>query len=205
MIQRNSYLTEIASRSLRRIFRRQSHYIFHADCRDAAVVEWPENEKVTKFSRTNPMSGELLDQVMRLLPSSREYIEAVDNGEAEGLLVCVDGKIVHSAYLMFENKTTRLLGCNRSWGLLGNSFTITSHRGRGCQARSTRERIAMAAAAGLTAVISETSPDNLASQRGLQRGGMRFMGQVQFFVILNIFVIRTRRIGLRVPMFSLCL
>jgi len=156
------------------------------------------------FSKAHPLSRELLDQLLRLLPSSRQYIEAVAKGEAEGLLVCVDGQIVHSAYLMFENKTTRLLGCNGAWGLLGNSFTVTHYRGRGCQARSTRERIAMAAAAGLPAVVAETSPDNLASQRGLHRGGMQLMGHVQFLVILNIFVIRTRRVGLSVPMFSLC-
>lgn len=205
MTLRKFQFSEIALRLLRRIFRRQSHYIFHADCKHAAVVQWPKDEQVVRFSRINPLSRELHDQALHLLPNSRQYMDAVTQGEAEGLLVCVGGQIVHSAYLMFANKTTRLLGFDRSWGLLGNSFTMTHHRGRGCQARSTSERIAMAAAAGLPAVVSETSPDNLASQRGLQRGGMRYLGQVRFFVILNIFVIRTQRIGLNVPFFSLCL
>lgn len=63
----------------------------------------------------------------------------------------------------------------------------------------------MAATAGLTHVVSETSPDNIASQRGLQKGGMTKLGEARFTVMLNVIVVRTVRPSKHVARVSLCI
>ena len=194
------------ARRLRRLlFRVQSHVVFAADCTNAKAVEWPPYEMPVRFSRASPLQADLREALLQRLPSSREYLTAVEQGEAEGLLVCVDGVIVHSAYLMFRNKTVCLLGFDRTFGLLGNSYTAQSYRRRGCQSRSVRERLAMARQAGLNHAISETAPDNTASQRGLSNGGMNRVGCTHFAVALNMVVLRFTRAARSATRMSLCL
>ena len=183
----------------RRILRIQSHLVFGADCAAPLAVTWLDSENPIRFTQHAPLPPAVQRELEQLLPGSQPYLKAVKKGEAEGLLVCVDGKIVHSAFLMFRNKTTCLLGFDRTTGLLGNSFTTPAYRGRGCQARSTRARIAMAAQAGLSRVISETAPDNHASQRGLTKGGMSLIGATRFFVVFNTLVVRTELASPEVP------
>lgn len=62
--------------------------------------------------------------------ATREYVQDVSAGKSEGLVGIVDGAVVHSAYLMFGNKTACLLDYGRGVGLPGNSFTAPAHRGR---------------------------------------------------------------------------
>jgi hypothetical protein len=144
------------------------------------------------------------EQVVCLSADNREYLEAIPRGEAEGLAVLCDGKVVHYAFLMYRNKTACLLGFGKKSGLVGNAFTIGPYRGRGCQARSVAARIKMAEQAGLDRVISETSYDNIASQHGLRKGGMKLLGKIEFVVLLNVLVVRYRRPDKSIRRVGLC-
>lgn len=198
-------MAAVLARARKRILRHQSHLVFGTECSTNLHVRWLPQEVPIHYSRTAPLPAVRRNELEHLLPDSGPYLLAVDNGEAEGLLVCVDDRIVHSAFLMFMNKTTCLLGFDRRTGLLGNAYTVPVYRGRGCQARSTQMRVLMAARAGLTSVISETSPGNGASQRGLIKGGMMLLGTTRFVVVLNTLVLRLERASPRVQRVSICI
>lgn len=190
----------------RRVWRVQQHCVFEADARTLAPPQWPADETPVRFTRQQPLSDELRRRLLAVRRYDGPYLDDVQAGTAAGLIVLrnADGAVVHSGYLMFGNKTACLLGWGRRVGLIGNSYTAEDHRGRGCQGRSARERIAMAANAGVATVISETSPDNEASRRGLLKAGMRPVGEVRFVVLLNTLVFRTRRPTDGVAAFDVC-
>ncbi len=179
--------------------------MFEADCRCAAAVDWPAHETPIRFSAREPLAAQWVEQLLAVRRHDGEYVADVRAGKAEGVVVVVDGRIVHSAYLMFGNKTACLLGFGRGVGLLGNAHTDDAYRGRGCQARSARERVAMARAAGLDRVISETACDNVASQRGLEKAGLTPVGRVRFAVLLNTLVLRTRRPRASIARVAVCI
>ena len=191
-------------RWLRRLYRVQDHCVFELACGDAAGTAWLPGETPIRFGVGRPLEPRWLEQLLAIRRHDREYVDDAHAGKAEGLIVVVDGAIVHSAYLMFGNKTACLLGWGRSAGLLGNAYTVPSYRGRGCQARSARERAAIAREAGLERVICETSPDNVASQRGLEKAGLRAAGRVRFAVVLNVLVVRTTRPSPAIRRLGLC-
>ena len=188
-----------------RAFRIRRHIVFVADAREIVPPVWREEELPVRFTCDQPLAPDLLRQLAALPVESAAYLRAVENGEAEGLVVCVARRIVHCGFLMFSNKTTCLLGFGKDAALLGNAFTVKDYRGNGCQTRSLRERTAMARDAGVARVLSETSPDNHASQRGLAKAGLRRLGSVHCWIFLNTIVLRVVRPVSSVPMAGLCL
>lgn len=188
----------------RKLARVQRHLVYTVHCTDAREANWLPGEQVWVCSRRKLWDQAVSEQLVSLSPDNRDYLEAIPRGEAEGLAVLCNGKVVHYAFLMYRNKTACLLGFSKETALIGNAFTIDAYRGRGCQARSVAARIRMAEQAGLDQVISETSYDNTASQRGLVKGGMQLFGRVEFVVLLNVLVVRYRRPDKSIQRVGLC-
>jgi len=188
-----------------RAFRIRRHVVFVADAQDIASPVWPEDELPVRFTPRQPLAPDLRRQLAALPVESAAYLRAVEHGEAQGVVVCVAGRIVHCAFLMFGNKTACLLGFGKDIALLGNAFTVKDYRGKGCQMRSLRERTAMARDAGIARVLSETSPDNDASQRGLIKAGLRRLGPVHCWIFLNTIVLRVVRPASSVSMAGVCM
>lgn len=188
----------------KKLVRVQRHLVYAVLCTDAKEPKWLSGERVCVSIRGKLWDQVVSDQIVSLSSCNRDYLEAIPRGEAEGLAILRDGKVVHYAFLMYRNKTTCLLGFGKEVGLIGNAFTINSYRGRGCQARSVAARIKMAERAGLVQVISETSYDNTASQRGLAKAGMKLLGRVESVVLLNVLVIRYRRPDRSIQRVGLC-
>lgn len=188
----------------KKLVRVQRHQVYAASCTDAEEPNWLPGEQVCFSSRNRLWDQVVSEQLVSLSADNRDYLEAVSRGEAEGLAVLCDGKVVHYAFLMHRNKTACLLGFGKRVGLIANAFTIDRYRGRGCHARSVAARIKMAERSGLDRVISETSYDNTASQRGLVKGGMKYFGAVEFVVLLNVLVVRYRRLDSSIKRVELC-
>lgn len=192
-------------RWLNRVYARRSHALFVAHCAHVPSVTWPAGEQAVQFSKTQPLSSADHQELLALWPDAGPYLKAVACGEAMGLLVRADGRIVHSAYVLIGNKTLRILGCDRSSGLLANASTVPDYRGRGCQTRSVATRLAMSAQAGFREVVAETALDNQHSQRALLRAGLRSMGVVRLVLLLSVLVIRTEHPEGAAKRWDLCL
>jgi len=121
-----------------------------------------------------------------------------------GLLVRAHGRIVHSAYVLIDNKTLRVLGLDRSSALLANASTVHHYRGRGCQTRSVATRIAMSMEAGFDQVVAETALDNEHSQRALLSAGLRSVGTVRLVLLLSVLVVRTEHPRGRAALWDVC-
>jgi len=160
---------------------------------------------VVRFSRTHPLSPADRQELLTLWPDAGEYLKAVDSGEAMGLLVRAGSRIVHSAYVLFNNKTLRVLGLDRSSALLGNASTVPDYRGRGCQTRSVAMRVKMAAEAGYSQAVAETGLDNEHSQRALLSAGLRYIGMVRLVLLLSVLVLRTEHPRGRSARWGICL
>jgi hypothetical protein len=188
----------------KKLVRIQKHLVYSTACTAAPEPEWLAGEKTFISSHRNPWAQALCDEVLAISGENAEYLQAILDGEAEGLAVVRDGTLVHYGFLMHRNKTACLLGFDKSVGLIGNAFTIPSYRGRGCQIRSVTGRINMAQQAGLERVISETEYANTASQRNIVKGGMSFLGRIELLVVLNVLVIRYKRPAKSIPLFGFC-
>ena len=195
----------ILPRALRRLYARRAHALFAADCAFVPPPLWPVDEKVVRFSKQKPLSPADRRELLSVWPDAGPYLKAVASGEAMGLLVRAGGRIVHSAYVLFDNKTLRVLGLDRSSALLANASTLPHYRGRGCQSRSVAARVAMAAEAGFSDVVAETAPDNEPSQRALLRAGLRSIGTVRVVLLLSLLVVRTEHPKGRAMRWGLCL
>jgi len=121
------------------------------------------------------------------------YLRDVSQGRAIGLLVYSSGEPVHYGFVLLKNRTACLLGLPRKAALLANSYTVPQYRGNGCQGRSVATRAIAAMAAGYSTVYAETCPDNLSSQRGLARAGMKHLGRCRMLRLMRFFVIRLSR------------
>jgi RimJ/RimL family protein N-acetyltransferase len=189
----------------RRFYARRAHALFAAECALVPAAVWLSSEQPVQFSQTQPLSPAQRNDLLTIWPDAGQYLQAVADGEAMGLLVRAEGRIVHSAYVMFGNKTLCVLGLDPSSALLGNASTVPEYRGRGCQVRSIAERAAMAANAGYKQVVAETAPDNVPSQRALRRAGLCSAGTVRLLLLLSVLVIRTDHPRGRAARWGVCL
>lgn len=178
----------------RRIVRRQSHLLFELDVR-AAPRSQPDGSLTveTMSAQTLPLQQQLVRDLLSLDPKNDDYLADVRKDRAIGIAILADGRIVHYAYLFKRNKTACLLGLPPGAALIGNARTIPEFRGRGLQAVSVHARTRIAEASGFAKIVAETAPDNLRSQHGLRKGGMRLVGRVELLVLMNCLVVRLQR------------
>lgn len=182
----------------------QRHRVFIASCSNGREPDWLPGEQVSVASRGAPWNHAVSSEIVALSADNGDYLEAVSRGEAEGLAVLCEGHVVHYAFLLHRNRMVRLLGFKKEIGLVANAFTLRRYRGRGYHARSVAARIKMAGRSGCKQVVSETSYDNAASQRGLVKGGMKPFGNIEFVVLLNVLVIRYKRPDNSIKRIDLC-
>lgn len=187
-----------------RLLRVQRHMVFVAGDHAPSAPPPRPGERCWTVTGGTPLEQDMRDQLLSLSPANAEYIAALARREADVCLIAKDGRLVHYAFLLHANRTTRLLGFGRDWGLIGNMFTCESQRGKGCQGRSAAALAALARASGMRGAIAETAYDNAASQRGLGKGGMRCYGKVELLVVLNVLAIRFRRPDAGLPFAGFC-
>lgn len=184
----------VLKKVFRRIFRVHHYQLFKAACN---VIQQPrlgdhEEDLVIDAANIN-QNTKVLTALNKIAADTVDYLEDVNAGRVVALVILHQGEVVHYSYVFLRNKSACVLGLDRDTALVGNAFTVQSYRGKGCQARSVALRAAIAQDRGFRFIAAETSPENLASQRGLQNGGMGLVGRLDLAVILNCLVIRWRR------------
>ena len=100
----------------RRLLRIQRHLIYTATCNAAEEPHWLPGEQVFLASRNKLWDAAISDQLLSISRENKDYLEAIFDGEAEGLAVVRDGKLVHYGFLMYRNRTARLLDFGNSIG-----------------------------------------------------------------------------------------
>ena len=184
----------VARKILSRIWRQRAYELFKLDCQSAVMPEsWPDLTFEVLDARNVGSRGALASQVAALDPENPEYIDDIRQDRVIGLAVLNGSHVVHCAFVFKKNKTAALLGLPSSAALIGNALTVSEFRGRGIQGLSVRARATIARQAGFKSVIAETAPANVASQRGMIKGGMQPLGRLNIVVVLNCLVIRWRR------------
>lgn len=174
------------------LLRRQSHVLFCLDL--PAPAPAPRSiESVEINARNFAELEKLRSDLVAINAENIDYLDDVRRGAAVGLALLEEDHIVHYAFVFLRNKTACLLGLAARTALIGNAYTLPSHRGRGLQAYSVQCRAQIAQSAGFTSIVCETSPDNLASQRGLERAAMHRIGRMELLVLVNCAVVRWRR------------
>lgn len=181
-------------RVARLVVRSRTHLLYERACGDRSFPPLGDGERVVILTHENLMQYRpLCDGLVAINPENADYLEDVRKDRVVGVIFVNDDRIVHHAFVFKRNRTAKLLGLPRTAALVGHAFTIEDYRGRGCQGRSLDVRAWVAAQAGFERVIAETSLDNVASQRGMEKGGMQPLGRVDLVVLLNCVVLRWRR------------
>lgn len=176
------------------VLRRQSHVLFRLSVDDLPPVAAPPDIEAVEINMRNFEELETLrSKVVALNAENAAYFDDVRHGKAFGLALVAGNEVIHYSFVFIRNKTACLLGLGADCALIGNAFTLPSHRGRGLQAYSARRRACMARDAGFDSIASETAPDNVASQRGLEKAGMKRAGRAELLVLLNCVVVRYQR------------
>lgn len=184
----------VLKRIARRIFRVHSYQFFKAAVNSAQQSELGRQEKCVVIDAINiGEHKEVVAGLKTLAADAADYLDDVRAGRIVALVILHRNEVVHCSYVFLRNKSACILGLNGDTALVGNDFTVPSYRGKGCQSRSVALRAAIARERGFAFIAAETSPDNLASQHGLQNGGMESAGRLDLVVILNCLVIRWRR------------
>lgn len=195
----------LINKILRRLIRVHKYMLYKAPCDQLASSTLADRESVVVLDATSlALHAETVAALKMLASDASDYLSDVEAGRVVALVISVDGQIVHYSYVFVQNKSACILGLDRDTALIGNAFTAPDYRGKGCQSRSVGLRAAIAKARGFSFVAAETSPGNVSSQRGLQKGGMRFVGRLDLLVLLNCLVVRWRR-PRGVPVFGVCL
>jgi len=135
----------------------------------------------------------VVDALLMLSSDNAEYLHDIQRGRVIGFVIEFEQTLVHYSYLFLRNKNACILGLDVNTALIGNAFTVPIYRGKGAQARSVKARASLAHGAGYQSILAETSPDNVASQRGMLKGGMRLLGRMDLWVALTMFVFRRRK------------
>lgn len=177
------------------VWRRQAHDVFDMDAPGASHLDLQFQSvcfEVVNADSCDRLSA-LAAQAISWDADVRDYLVDIRRGRAIGLFGHTDGRLVHYAFILIQNKTAAILGIGAERALIGNAFTVPDCRGRGLQGRSVALRAAIARELGFSGVAAETHPTNLASQRGLLRGGMAHFGRMELIVLLNCIVLRWRR------------
>lgn len=188
-------LRGLLRRTARAIWRQRAFELYGLDCRSAQL---PEDKlgtlrfEILTEANLGALSA-LLDQALAANPETQDYFDDIRKGRVVGVLAHDRGRLVHYSFLFKRNKTACLLGLPRTAALVGNAFTFPDSRGLGVQGASLRVRASVAAQEGFLSIVAETAPENLASQRGMARGGMVHIGRLNLVVVLNCLVIRWRR------------
>lgn len=133
------------------------------------------------------------EKILEVDEGNQDYILDVRKGNACGVLLLQEDRLVHYGFVLLKNKTKNILGLKEGDALIGNSFTVPAFRGKGYQALSALERISLAHEHGFDRVFSETAPDNIASQKGLKKAGFVFSYKLTCVIILNTIIVRTTK------------
>ena len=182
--------TGLAHFLARRVVRFQRHWLFQRDLDFFGLTprNWPGYRFiVVSQERFNVQSSRFSEQFAAVAQQGGgEYLEDIPRGKAVMLLILSGRTPVHYAYVLRGSRTVCLLGeVHEQTALLGNAFTWPAYRGRGLQAYSVFRRAAVAQQLGLERVVSETTPDNTASQHGLLKGGFSKDGEIAVLVLFN--------------------
>lgn len=178
----------------RQIFRARTDVIYVLPCAGVAAAPLLDHERLTILDSHNLAEHRrLCDEFLQFSPGNDAYLEDIANDRVVGLFVSVDDRIVHFGFLFISNRMHGILGLPETTARIGHSFTAADYRGRGCQGRSVLARARLAGERGFESVAAETTVDNLASQRGMEKAGMQLLGRMDLVVLFRYLIIRWRR------------
>jgi RimJ/RimL family protein N-acetyltransferase len=146
----------------------------------------------------------VVERLLSVSPDNAEYVTDIRRRRVIGFIIEFDSTVVHYGYVFLRNKTACILGLDSKTALIGNAFTVPAYRGKSAQPRSVKARASLARAGGYERILAETSLDNLASQRGMTKGGMQLLGRMDLLLAISILVFRWRRPA-GFPIFGFCL
>ncbi len=187
------------------VFRLSSDILFVLDCRDSSMPKPEPGEAFVVLEQKNLANSQRVsDALLRVSSENAEYLDDIRRRRIVGFVLMRGDQVVHFSYLFLENKTACILGLDRGTALIGNAYTVPSYRGKRAQPRSVHARAWLACRHDFKLIVAVTSLDNLASQKGMENGGMKRAGRMETVVLLNVFVIRWRRPA-GFPLLGFCL
>lgn len=198
-------IRRFARRVLWVFFRNRAHLLYCRNCTDATMPDPLPGETFHVLTADNlPELSKVVERLLSVSSDSAEYIADIRRRRVVGFVIEFDSDVVHYGYVFLRNKTACILGLDNKTALIGNAFTVPAYRGKSAQPRSVVARASFARDAGYERILAETSPDNLASQRGMIKGGMRQLGRMDLIVVFTMLVFRWRR-PMGFPAIGFCL
>jgi RimJ/RimL family protein N-acetyltransferase len=155
-------------------------------------VAWQETESFVIYTAAGPplpkATSDLISRYERDLPGSI-------HGDGWLYVVFVNGECQHFGQVGFSSRQTRILGEPSQTPLIGPCVTVPEARGRGLYRRALAELGVLLQAAGHKRIIIETSPENYASQRGIEAAGYELQRIMNIWIFFNVLAVATIRIN----------
>ena len=198
-------LRRFSQRVLAAVFRSRAYLLYSRNCAGATMPDPLPGETFRVLTADNLAEMQtVVDGLLSLSADNAEYIADIRRRHVIGFIIEFDDTVAHYGYVFLRNKTACILGLDDKTALVGNAFTVPTYRGKSAQPRSVKARASLARDAGYERILAETSPDNLASQRGMTKGGMQLLGRMDLLVAISVLVFRWRR-PTGFPMIGFCL
>ena len=178
---------------LSRIYRRQSSLVFGADLeKPRPPASWDANEQVLQIGPEN-VDSEMTPELERFLGGEAiDNIEGLHNGDR--LFVVVSGgQYLHRGYILFNTREKKLIGEVHDAPMIGCCMTSPAARGRGLYRKALIEEMNYLHRQGYRRVTIETSPDNLASRKGIEAAGFSYAWEARIWILLNLLIVRCIR------------
>lgn len=175
-----------------RICRHESRIVFDSSTdKVPAPAAWPEDERLLVIDRSNVDT--VLDSRLRSFlggEAAEDNIDGVRKGDV--LFVIAKGnEYRHCGYILFKTPECRIIGEVSGLPLIACCFTAPAARGCGIYRRALHAELRHLAARGYPRAIVETTPENIASIKGIEAAGFRLCRKVSAWIVLNRFVFHT--------------
>ena len=180
----------------KRVIRRQQFVLYDSVMEgERAPSTWADSQKFLVISKDN-ISSELSPALLEALggDSATEYVDGVRSGDL--LFVVIEGQqYVHFGFVLFDSKTTQIVGEGRRVPIIANCFTSPEARGRSLYRKALNEEVRYLRARNYRRVLIETHPQNYFSRRGIEAAGFRFLRELDVVVFLNSVVVQRAKHG----------
>jgi hypothetical protein len=180
----------------KRVIRRRQFVLYDSLIEDVrAPSTWADSQKLLVISKDN-LSSELSPTLLEALggDSATEYLDGIRSGDL--LFVVMEGRqYVHFGFVLFDSKTTQILGEGRRVPIIANCFTSPEARGRSLYRNALNEEVRYLRTRNYRRVLIETHPQNYSSRRGIEAAGFRFLRELDVVVFLNSLVLQRAKQG----------
>lgn len=168
-----------------RVFRRREHVVFEAMLAGIDSPRWEQGEELHMIGPDN-IDAEVTPAIRSFIGGDEavESLDGVRDGDRLFVVTC-GGEILHGGCILFNTRQTRLIGEPGNPPLIASCLTAPQARGRGLYRRSLRAELCYLRERGYRRAVIETSPDNVASRKGIEAAGFRFLREARIWIVLN--------------------